>query len=121
MRRYAVPAIAALFLFAIAAGVGYLTAEDAASSPSQTAVSAEPGATRGAIQSVDATILRITVDGATHEFALGADAPIEVLRPATKTEMTTNDWLNVGSIPNTQNVFTITGLTLIAESMVRTP
>lgn len=119
-RRYAWPVLFLVVLFGIAAGAGYLTAPEP-SAPRTTTVTGSSGGTRGTVQALDGNILRLAVDGVAQEFTLADGVQVEVLRPVSKPSISMADWLNVGSTPNSENVFTIVGLTLIAESLVSTP
>lgn len=63
----------------------------------------------------------VTEDGREITFRLGADAPVEMLRPIELSELSLGDWINGGAIPHAQTTLALVGLVLIEEPVVETP
>jgi hypothetical protein len=59
-----------------------------------------------------------TQDGAALTLRLAADAPIELLKPITASQLKPGDWVNGGAIPHRQSVLALTGLVVISEPVL---
>jgi hypothetical protein len=116
LRRLTLPALVAIALFAIAAVAGYVTKDTATHKITPAEASTTQGI-RGSVQSLNGNTLTLLTDGGPQQLTLASDATIEISRPTTAATITAGEWLNVGAIPNSQNLFAIIGLALIPQAL----
>ena len=117
-RRYLLPALGAIVLFAAAVVAGYVTKTDGSPRSSTDLEAIEATGTGGVVQSVSGNTLTLSINGRPQQFTLAGDVTVETLRPVTAQAIATGDWLNVGVRPNSQTLFTIVGLTLIPPAVL---
>jgi hypothetical protein len=60
-------------------------------------------------------ITLVTENGATADYALGADATVEVLAPINLAAVQIGDWLNGGAIPHPDTLLALESLVLLPE------
>ena len=103
------------------AGLGGYFSAGAGTSTSAPAAAPEPSFTRGVVQSVSADRLTLTTESGPLELRLGADAPVEALRPTTFGRIAAGDWLNGGAIAHAQTLFALVGIVVIPPSQLESP
>ncbi|MGE0057162.1 MAG: hypothetical protein AB7P33_05935 [Dehalococcoidia bacterium] len=118
LRRLTLPVFGGIVLFAVALAAGFVTEgegpnRDTALEDSQIA------GVRGSVQSVSGNTITLVTESGPRQFTLKNDAAVEVLRPTTASTIAVGEWLNAGTIPNTQSMFTIVGLTLIPQPLLQ--
>ncbi len=119
LRRFALPAVIGLALFAVALLAGYVSEGDADAARPPDAANAAPEGTRGTVQSLNGDTLLLLTDSGQREFKLTSKTTFEALRPTESSRIVAGDWLNAGAMPNSETFFTVVGLTLIPEAVLR--
>ena len=118
-RRAIAPALALVVLSLAAGLIGYFTA---GSSHRSTAVAQPDDAgLSGTVASLNGDKLTLTTKDGGVDVRLPQDAPIEALRPLALSQVVPGDWLNAGTFPNRQTVFTLAGIVIIPQSRLGQP
>jgi hypothetical protein len=118
LSRLVLPGLAAILLFVVALGFGYVT-ESSGSNDTALPESTVSDGIRGSIQAINGNTLTLVTDSGPRQLTLRQDATVEAVRPASATAITPGDWVNAGVIPNAQTMFAIVGLTLIPPTVLQ--
>jgi len=120
LRRGLAPAVGVIAL-ALLAGLGGYFSVGSDRLKSAPAADQQSPFLRGVIQSVTADRLTLTTESGPLELSLGADAPVEALRPTSFDRITAGDWLNGGAIAHAQTLFALVGIVVIPPSQMEPP
>jgi hypothetical protein len=120
-RRFALPALAIVFVGLLALAAGYFSESSGRSPPaSETTPPTGAANVRGLVQAVTSDRLTLTTGDGVVELQLTPSTSIEALqRPASFAALTPGDWLNVGASPHQQTLLVITGLIVIPQTQLQ--
>ena len=76
---------------------------------------------RGVVQSSSPDRLILTTESGPLALSLGADTPVEALRPTTFDRVAAGDWLNGGAIAHAQTLFALVGIVVIPPAQLEPP
>jgi hypothetical protein len=117
LRGMARPALALVFVAALALGAGYATGGATDRTAPQAATESPPFA-RGVVQSVSGNELALSTSTGPMTLRLAQGVQTEALRPSTPAQITTGDWLNGGAVAHAQTLFALVGLVVIPQSQL---